>query len=145
MRPIKLIVTFFAGVLALALATVPLRADDAADYSKHISAAQAALKAGQIDEAAKEVDLAVALSPSRYEGFLLRFSILTKRNDAKGAEAALVEAQKFAPPGKRKGIANLEAGTRAQAGGRAGGDRAGRQDGHFRPGPVGAGRDAANR
>ena len=37
------------------------RADDAADYSRHIAAAQAALKAGQVDAAATEAEAAIAL------------------------------------------------------------------------------------
>jgi formylglycine-generating enzyme required for sulfatase activity len=108
-----------AIVFCLALLARVCLADEAADYAKHISAARSALAAGKMDEASSEADEAIKLSPTRFEAFVLRYSVQSKRGDAKGAEAALVEAQKLAPEAKRKAIGDLLDQLRKQAAGAA--------------------------
>jgi tetratricopeptide (TPR) repeat protein len=86
-------------VLALlaspALAQRPNQAED--ESTTFVEEGRAALKRGELDDAAKALDQALALNPRRVEAYVLRSAVFAAKNRYKDGIALLRKAQALAP------------------------------------------------
>jgi tetratricopeptide (TPR) repeat protein len=79
----------------VALAQRPTQGED--ESASFVQAGRAALKRGELDDAARSLDQALALNPRRVEAYVLRSAVYAARKQYKDGIALMRKAQELAP------------------------------------------------
>lgn len=89
------LIAILCGLVAPALAQRPNQAED--ESAAFVEEGRQALRRGELDDAAKSLDQALALNPRRVEAYVLRSAVYAARKQYKAGIALMRRAQALAP------------------------------------------------